>query len=112
MSVQRILIYPLPLTLKGEEKKKTRGGFYKTNKGRVLPSMPKGEIVGNVVIDGKGIGKEGASETVTRNREKQCSREQRSAEKNRGRVHLQRAVSVKEKKQLNSVGRIFESLWI
>ena len=28
--------------------------------------MPKGEIVGNIVIDGKGIGKEGASETVTR----------------------------------------------
>ena len=30
----------------------------KTIRGRVLPSMPKGEIVGNVVIDGKRIGKE------------------------------------------------------
>ena len=50
--------------------------------------MPKGETVGNVVIDGKVIGKEGASETVTRKREKQSSREKRSAEKNRGRVHL------------------------
>ena len=29
-------------------------GFYKANGGRVLPSMPKGETVGNVVIDGKG----------------------------------------------------------
>ena len=43
---------------KGEEKQKRKekekeGGFYKTNRGRVLPSMPKGEIVGNVVIDGK-----------------------------------------------------------
>ena len=45
----------------------------------------------------KGIGKEGASETVTRNRENKCSREQRSAEKNRERVHLHKAVSVKEK---------------
>ena len=35
--------------------------------------MPKGEIVGNVVIDGKGIGKEGASETVTMKREKKSS---------------------------------------
>ena len=60
--------------------------------------MPKGETVGNVVIDGKGIGK-GGSETVTRKREKQSSREQRLAEKNRGRVHLQRAVSVKEQRQ-------------
>ena len=32
--------------------------FYKAIRGRVLPSMPKGEIVGNVVIGGKGIGKE------------------------------------------------------
>ena len=52
--------------------------------------------IGNIVIDGKGIGKEGASETVTRNKEKKHSRGQRSAEKNRERVHLQRAVSVKE----------------
>ena len=66
LSVQRILIYSLPLMSKGEEKQ-TKGGFYKTNRGRVLPSMPTGEIVGNVVIDGKRIGKEGASEIGTRN---------------------------------------------
>ena len=35
--------------------------------------MPKGEIVGNVVTDGKGIGKEGASETITMKRENQSS---------------------------------------
>ena len=96
LSVQRILINSLPLMSKGEEKQKQMGGFYKKNKGRVLSSMPKGEIVGNVVIDGKGIGKEGASEIVTSNREKKFSREQRSVEKNRERVHLQRVVSVKE----------------
>ena len=39
--------------------------------------MPKGDIVGNVVIDGKGIGKEGASEIVPRKREKKCCGEQR-----------------------------------
>ena len=109
MLVQRILINPLPLMSKGEEKHK-KGGFYNTNIGRILPSTPKGEIVGNVVVDGKGIGKEGASETVTRNRENKCSREQRSAEKNRERVHLQRAVS-QSRSKLNSIGRIFESLW-
>ena len=31
--------------------------------------MPKGEIVGNVVIDDKGDGKGGALETATRQRE-------------------------------------------
>ena len=41
--------------------------------------------------------KELAFDTVTKNREKKHSRGQRSAEKNRERVHLQRAVSVKEK---------------
>ena len=43
-----------------------KGGGKTKQRGRVLPSMPKGEIVGNIVIDGKGIGKEGASEIVTR----------------------------------------------
>ena len=66
---------------KGEEKQKR--GFYKANRGRVLPSMPKGETVGNVVIDGKGIGKGGASETVTRKREKQSSRVQRQSRRKR-----------------------------
>ena len=44
----------------------------------------------------KEVVKELASETVTRNKEKKHSRGQRSAEKNRERVHLQRAISVKE----------------
>ena len=33
-------------------------------------------VVGNIVIDGRGSGKEGASETVTRKREKQSSIEE------------------------------------
>ena len=37
---------------------KATKGVYKTIRGRVLPSMPKGDIVGNIVIDGKGIGKD------------------------------------------------------
>ena len=37
--------------------------------------MPKGETIGNVVIDGKGDGKGGAPEIATRKREKQSSRE-------------------------------------
>ena len=56
-SVQRILINSLPLMSKGEEKRKATKGFYKKIRGRILPSMPKGEIVGNIVIDGKGSGK-------------------------------------------------------
>ena len=44
----------------------------------------------------KEVAKELASDTVTRNREKKHSRGQRSIEKNRERVHLQRTVSVKE----------------
>ena len=43
------------IDVKGGEK--ATKGFYKTIKGRVLPSMPKGDIVGNVVIDGNGSGK-------------------------------------------------------
>ena len=42
-----------------------------------MPSMPKGEIVGNIVIDGKGLGKEGASETVPMKREKKSSSRRR-----------------------------------
>ena len=44
----------------------------------------------------KEVEKELASHTVTRNRKKKHSRGQRLAEKNRERVHLERAVSVKE----------------
>ena len=66
---------PLPLMSKGEEKKVTedRVFYKKPDRGRLggsiellvdgLPSMPKGETVGNVVIDGKGNDKEGALET-------------------------------------------------
>ena len=43
----------------------------------MLPSMPKGETVGNVVIDGKG----GAPETTTRQREKKSSKEAEAAKK-------------------------------
>ena len=35
-----------------------------------MPSMPKGETVGNVVIDGKSDGKEVAPETVAEAKEK------------------------------------------
>ena len=38
----------MPLMSKGEEKQIGRGSI------GLLPSMPKGETVGNVVIDGKG----------------------------------------------------------
>ena len=34
-----------------------------------LPPMPKGETIGNVVIDGKGDGKGGVLEIATRQRE-------------------------------------------
>ena len=44
----------------------------------------------------KEVAQELASDTVTRKREKKHSRGQRSVEKNRERVHLQREVSVKE----------------
>jgi hypothetical protein len=36
---------------KGEEKDKRKSI---ADRGRVFPSMTKGEIVGNIVIDGKG----------------------------------------------------------
>ena len=52
LSVQRILIKLFAIDVKGGGK--ATKGFYKTIIGRVLPSMPKGEIVGNIVIDGKG----------------------------------------------------------
>ena len=36
--------------------------------------MPKGETVGNVVIDGKRDGKEGTPEAATRQRKQQSSK--------------------------------------
>ena len=55
LSVQWILITLFAIDVKGGGK--ATKGFYNPIRGRVLPSMTKGEIVGNVVIDGKGIGK-------------------------------------------------------
>ena len=43
---------PLPLMSKGEEKQIERGSIGLLVD--VLKSMPKGETIGNVVIDGKG----------------------------------------------------------
>ena len=40
----------------------------------VLPSMPKGETAGNVVIDGKGDDKGGASKTSAKEQRKQKER--------------------------------------
>ena len=39
-----------------------------------MPSMPKGETVGNVVIDGNGDGKGGTFEAATRQREQHSSK--------------------------------------
>ena len=54
---------PLPLMSKGEEKQAKQG------EEDMFPSMPKGDTIGNVVIDGKGDGKGGAFEIATRQRE-------------------------------------------
>ena len=59
----------MPLMSKGEEKQIGRGSIRLLVD--VFPSMLKGEIVGNVVIDGKGDGKGVASETATRQRRRQ-----------------------------------------
>ena len=59
LSVQRILIKLFAIDVKGGVK--ATKGFYKAIGGRVLPSMPKGDIVGNIFIDGKGIGKDRSS---------------------------------------------------
>ena len=40
----------------------------------VLPSMPKGETIGNVVIDGKGDDKGGAPETSFKEQRRQKDR--------------------------------------
>ena len=47
---------------KGEEKQIGRGSIGLLEE--VLPLMPKGETVGNVVIDGKGDGKGGPPEAA------------------------------------------------
>ena len=59
LSVQWFLIKLFAIDVKGGGK--ASKGFCKNIKGRVFPSMPKGEIVGNIVIDGKGIGKDRSS---------------------------------------------------
>ena len=55
LSVQQFLIKLLAIDVKGGGN--ATKGVYQVIKGRVLPSMPKGEIVGNIVIDGKRFGK-------------------------------------------------------
>ena len=60
---------PLPLMSKGEEKQIDRGSIGLLVD--VFPSMPKGETVGNVVIDGKGDEKGGAPETSAKEQRKQ-----------------------------------------
>ena len=55
---------PLPLMSKGEEKQIGRGSIGLLVE--VLPSMPKGETVGNVFIDGKGDGKGGVTKPAMR----------------------------------------------
>ena len=59
-------------------------GLLKRNQ-RLLPSMPKGETVGNVVIDGKGGAskgndKGGAPDTKTRQQRGSRGRKKRSKE--------------------------------
>ena len=43
---------PFAIGVKGGGKEKR--GFSKASRGSMFPSMPKGETVGNVFIDGKG----------------------------------------------------------
>ena len=45
------IVHSFPLMSKGEEQDKRKSI---ADRRRVLPSMTKGEIVGNIVIDGKG----------------------------------------------------------
>ena len=54
---------------KGEEKQIGRGSIGLLVD--VLPSMPKGETIGIVVIDGKGDDKGGAPETSAKEKRKQ-----------------------------------------
>ena len=52
---------------------KATKGFYMTISRRIFPSMPKGEIVGNIVIDGKGYDRgcgKGISKALGRRRNK------------------------------------------
>ena len=46
---------PFAIDVKGGGK--ATKGFYKPIRGRVFLSMPKGEILGNIFIDGNGSGK-------------------------------------------------------
>ena len=55
---------PFAIDVKGGGKESNKKkGPKKASRESVLPLMPKGETVGNVVIDGKGNGKEGTHET-------------------------------------------------
>ena len=78
-----------------------------------MPSMPKGETVGNVVIDGKGgsRGRDRQRKTAEA-KEKTAGNVYREHEKKRGRVYLQRKEAEPEEvehteieKQSSSGGR-------
>ena len=82
--------HPLPLMSKGEEeqianRKSKQQEKEKANRESGLPSMPKGETVGNIVIDGKG-GSTQAKEAALRQKRQCCSkgRQKRHSESNRG----------------------------
>ena len=95
LSVQRILINSLPLMSKGEEKQQR--SFIIQSEEEYFHQCQRGRLLEILSLMAKEVAKELASDTVTRNREKKHSRGQRSAEKNRERVHVHRVVSVKEK---------------
>ena len=69
----------MPLMSKGEKKQIGRGSIGLLVD--VWPSMPKGETVGNVVIDGKGISKGVAPKLSIRQKRQRGSRGNR---RNRG----------------------------
>ena len=80
----------MPLMSKGEEeqranRKRKKQEKEKENRESGLPSMPKGETVGNIVIDGKG-GSTQAKEVALRQKRQRYSkgRQKRHNESNRG----------------------------
>ena len=80
MSVKRISINPLPLMSKGEEKQ-SRDSIRQIEEeycgGRILPSMPKGEIVGILSLMAKALA---TKEHLIRRTEEVSVKEQRQAE--------------------------------
>ena len=64
--IESTLINEQPFSIDFKGGGKAKRGFYKESRGRVFPSMPKGETVGNVVIVGKADGKGGVPELEMR----------------------------------------------